>query len=237
MASDPTLEKDSILAAELALRLLDGADLDAARRREREDPDFAREVRRWAEHFGDLFDAWPSVEPSEALRRRVLAAAGIGGANDNRATPWKWATAISGSVAAALALVLLVRQPEPIAPAGPTPSTAPTPPASLAVAFAVNEGAQTLPATLDMNRHQVRVPAGLDVPAGRVAQLWLIEGQSAPKPLGLFEKTANGLAATITLDRAIPAGAVLAISIEPPGGSPTGLPTGPVVATGELKPV
>ena len=28
--------------------------------------------------------------------------------------------------------------------------------------------------------------------------------------------------------------AVLAVSLEPPGGSPTGLPTGPVIATGKL---
>ena len=30
-------------------------------------------------------------------------------------------------------------------------------------------------------------------------------------------------------------GAVLAISLEPKGGSPTGKPTGPVVASGDLK--
>jgi len=30
-------------------------------------------------------------------------------------------------------------------------------------------------------------------------------------------------------------GAVLAISLEPAGGSPTGQPTGPVVAAGDLK--
>ena len=28
--------------------------------------------------------------------------------------------------------------------------------------------------------------------------------------------------------------AVLAVSLEPPGGSPTGLPTGPVIGTGKL---
>ncbi|WP_287200988.1 anti-sigma factor, partial [Mesorhizobium sp.] len=30
-------------------------------------------------------------------------------------------------------------------------------------------------------------------------------------------------------------GAVLAVSVEPAGGSPTGQPTGPVVAAGDLK--
>jgi anti-sigma-K factor RskA len=37
------------------------------------------------------------------------------------------------------------------------------------------------------------------------------------------------------LPKGMSAGATLAISIEPPGGSPTGLPTGPVVFTGVLK--
>jgi anti-sigma-K factor RskA len=32
----------------------------------------------------------------------------------------------------------------------------------------------------------------------------------------------------------VAAQATLAVSVEPPGGSPTGLPTGPVIASGKL---
>jgi len=35
--------------------------------------------------------------------------------------------------------------------------------------------------------------------------------------------------------RGLKAGIMLAVSIEPLGGSPTGLPTGPVVASGKLS--
>jgi anti-sigma-K factor RskA len=40
---------------------------------------------------------------------------------------------------------------------------------------------------------------------------------------------------TPALQQKLAQGAVLAISVEPAGGSPTGQPTGPVVATGDLK--
>jgi anti-sigma-K factor RskA len=43
------------------------------------------------------------------------------------------------------------------------------------------------------------------------------------------------LAVSADLRRKIDAGAVFAISLEPQGGSPTGQPTGPVVAAGDLR--
>ena len=235
MATDADTDR-TILAAELALGVLEGADLDRARTLQREDPAFAAEVDAWHAHFATWFASWPDAEPSETLRYRILAAAGIRAANDNRATPWKWATAITGALAAVFGLMLLA-PPERVVVPPPAPPAQVEQAPGMMVAFSIDKGAKSLPAMVDVSRHQVRLPAGLDVPDGRVAQLWLIVGEAPPQPLGLFAPTANGLAATITTDRDIPAGSVLAISIEPPGGSPTGLPTGPVVATGELKPV
>jgi anti-sigma-K factor RskA len=37
------------------------------------------------------------------------------------------------------------------------------------------------------------------------------------------------------LSRELREGATLAVSVEPVGGSPTGLPTGPVIASGKLE--
>ena len=71
----------------------------------------------------------------------------------------------------------------------------------------------------------------------RVLELWSVPPQGNPKSLGLI--SANG--ATV-LDRSkLPATllkggtAALAVSVEPPGGSPTGTPTGPVVFAGKLQ--
>ncbi|MDE2082274.1 MAG: anti-sigma factor [Burkholderiales bacterium] len=73
--------------------------------------------------------------------------------------------------------------------------------------------------------------------ADRVLELWSVPPRGNPRSLGLI--SAGGLT---VLDRGrLPAAllkggtAALAVSIEPPGGSPTGLPTGPVVFAGKLQ--
>lgn len=70
---------------------------------------------------------------------------------------------------------------------------------------------------------------------GRVLELWAIAGEdAAPVSLGLLSEDAEG---TVTLPenlREIAGDLLLAISDEPPGGSPTGAPTGEVLALGRL---
>lgn len=83
--------------------------------------------------------------------------------------------------------------------------------------------------------HVVSVKA--ETPSERSLELWYIAPSGgAPRSMGLVDRT--------RLDAAIPAvarsgglaGATLAVSVEPPGGSPTGSPTGPVVYSGKLVP-
>lgn len=63
----------------------------------------------------------------------------------------------------------------------------------------------------------------------------LIPADGKPRPVGLLRADA-AVSLTLPADLAALAknDAVLAVSLEPPGGSPTGLPTGPVIATGKL---
>lgn len=74
--------------------------------------------------------------------------------------------------------------------------------------------------------------------AGRALELWAVPPQGAPRSLGLI--SAQGLT-VIRRDRLpqtlLDAGrtAALAVSLEPPGGSPTGTPTGPVLFAGKLQ--
>lgn len=72
--------------------------------------------------------------------------------------------------------------------------------------------------------------------AGRAFELWIIEGQNAPVSLGVLPDDES---ATIPVGEALRAkmisGAVIAISDEPDGGSPTGQPTGAVMAAGDLR--
>jgi anti-sigma-K factor RskA len=65
----------------------------------------------------------------------------------------------------------------------------------------------------------------------RVLELWAAAGTGAPRSLGLI--SANG--ATVVKKTVLPTGTDhLAVSLEPPGGSPTGAPTGPVLYVGKL---
>ncbi|TIX96857.1 MAG: anti-sigma factor, partial [Mesorhizobium sp.] len=72
--------------------------------------------------------------------------------------------------------------------------------------------------------------------AGKDFELWMIEGKNAPVSMGIIPA---GQIAHMTIAPAVQEklaqGAVLAVSLEPAGGSPTGQPTGPVVAAGDLK--
>jgi anti-sigma-K factor RskA len=73
----------------------------------------------------------------------------------------------------------------------------------------------------------------------RVLELWSVppEGQGGPVSLGLISPSG---VTVLSRDR-VPAGLLtratdlLAVSVEPPGGSPTGAPTGPVVFAGRLR--
>ena len=79
------------------------------------------------------------------------------------------------------------------------------------------------------------VPASLASTDARAMELWIIPPGGRPHSLGLIQP---GRPVQLNVPRElIPhmrSDAVLAISLEPPGGSPTGLPTGPVIANGKL---
>ncbi len=65
----------------------------------------------------------------------------------------------------------------------------------------------------------------------RALELWAVPPSGSPKSLGLI--AADG--ATVVKRDQLPAGtAALAVSLEPPGGSTTGAPTGPVLYVGKL---
>jgi anti-sigma-K factor RskA len=79
------------------------------------------------------------------------------------------------------------------------------------------------------------VPAALLTNDPRAVELWLILPNQRPHSLGLIHP-GQAMRLTIPPDLAgrLTPDAALAISLEPPGGSPTGQPTGPVIASGRL---
>jgi anti-sigma-K factor RskA len=68
------------------------------------------------------------------------------------------------------------------------------------------------------------------VATGRALELWAIAG-GPPRSLGLVAATGDH---RILAEGAVPRDGVLAVSLEPAGGSPTGQPTGPVLYQGKI---
>ena len=224
------------LAAEHALGVLDGPERAEAERRLLADPAFAAEVEGWRWRLARLADeAAPHDPPAHvwtAIAQRLDAGAGGVVELKLRRTlaAWRGATALAGVVAAVLAVALTWPRSAP-APLREPPA-APLQTASLS---GTAGGSVVFVAVLDPGRRElVLTPAAVSRTAGRSPQLWVIPAGGKPVSLGL---AAFALPVRIPVDAALGVATrrTLAVSLEPVGGSPTGQPTGPVVATGELK--
>ena len=223
--TNPAAEPD-VAAAELALGLLEGDERAAALRRMLAEPGFARDVERWRGHFGALFASMPAVEPRADLVTQVLSRIDTPASALARSY-WK-PFAIASSLAAASLFGIIVTRPVPVAP--PVSVT----PAPMVAAFMIEGHEKPFVATYDAKAGRLSMPGPMPIPAGKSAQLWAIVGTGAPHPLGLFHEAGLRVEADARSATPMAEGTTFAISIEPVGGSPTGLPTGPVVGSATL---
>lgn len=231
MTSDvhsPVGSEPDVTAAELALGVLEGEERAAALRRVLAEPGFAREVERWRAHFAALFDAVVPVRPAANVEERIIGA--IEGKAPKRAAASYWRPfALASSLAAASLLAVVVTRPTPVAP--PIVNAAPAP---MVAAFMISGHSDPIVATYDSRSGRLSMPGPMPIPAGKSAQLWAIVGSQAPQPLGLFHQAGSRVEAEARSPEPMKPGTTLAISFEPLGGSPTGLPTGPVVGSATL---
>jgi anti-sigma-K factor RskA len=232
-------------AAELALGVLDGEERAQAVRRVLSEPGFARAVEHWRGYLAHLFDLWPAIEAPDLLPRIERSIDRLGTrAGDVSPLPranrlWPSLAALSSIAAVGLLLVLLLRpMPLPTVPPPRSQPQATVVPPTLVAALEPDTKAAAMTVVYDQRGGTLRLTATTLAEAGRSAQLWVIPGDGTPRSLGLLQDH-GGTVLTLdpTLRRHLAAGATLAISIEPVGGSKTGLPTGPVVAKGALAPV
>jgi anti-sigma-K factor RskA len=237
-------DREDLRYAEYVLGVLD-ADARAALEREiARDPKAAAEVARWQKHLLPLAEDVAPVAPPDYVWARVRSTLGMAAFEPRtsiapqrlslwqNAALWRWFALGAGMVAAGcIALLILL----PRAPSAPAATQ------QISYVTAVIQQDNGLPgwtATLDTaHARLVLVPAAPNaIPAGRVPELWLIPPGAKPIAVGVF---APDKATTLNLPRdllaKINAKALLAVSIEPPGGSPTGQPTGPVVGKGSLR--
>ncbi|MGB8813306.1 MAG: anti-sigma factor [Paracoccaceae bacterium] len=205
---------DAILAAEYVLGSLPLAERLAAENRLKTDAGFAARVAAWETHFAPLNDEYAEV-PAPDLLPKIEAR--LFGAAPPAPRRRFWPRFVLGAgVAAALVVAVLVSLPLIQGPAMVATLTAEAQPLVFDASY--RNG------TLDLVQ-----TAGPAAAADKAYELWVIVGDAAPVSLGVLEAP--------QISRAVPdlpIGAVLAISLEPTGGSTTGAPTGPVLVTGVI---
>jgi anti-sigma-K factor RskA len=238
---------DAQLAAEYALGLLDGAERSQAAARALGDPVFAAEIARWRGRLAPMLDEVAPVAPPQAtwdaVERDIATAHAPGAAaNDNvadlrrRVRIWRAFSGGASAIAAALALVLLLQPPASQAPApAPAPRTQLAP---MVASLASDKGEPMLMATWDPVSERLIIAAANDMPApsGHSHEVWLIPAGGSPMKVGMLPGSARmHMQVPDEIADQLRRGATLAVSVEPAGGSPTGLPTGPVIASGALE--
>jgi anti-sigma-K factor RskA len=88
------------------------------------------------------------------------------------------------------------------------------------------------------NLLRVRVVHSWSSMADRSLQLWVMPEHGAPRSLGLVRNEVGDTLITIQPgDPRVRGARMLAISAEPPGGSPTDRPTGPMLCSGMVAPM
>lgn len=219
-----SVPEDELLAAEYALGVLAGDERIGASRRAARDRAFARMIEAWEERLSPLAAEIEEIAAPQRIWDRIASAvpeqSSRGGVWQSLAF-WRISAFASAVAAASLAVVIYL---------GSLPQPAPL------VATIEDGGRASFVATVDRARAVITVvPAVFSAHPARVPELWLIPSGGKPQPLGLL-RADRGVVIAIPAALAAQAGsgATLAVSLEPPGGSPTGAPTGPVIGAGKL---
>ena len=204
-------EADDALAAEYVLGVLDLTERAEAQARTKRDPGFAARVAEWEGRLADLndgFDPVPAPDLLPKIEARLFPKTPARKKRFGLNFGWLSGALVAGVLALATITMLAPPRPELVATLATADSR---------LAYAVTHFGETL---------QVTRVAGVPAVRGQVHELWIIAPDTAPLSLGLLED--KPLVVTYPTP---PEGYVFAITIEPEGGAPGGIPTGPVILT------
>lgn len=221
-----TEEKEALSAATYVLGLIDPLQRRQLDKRLDEDADFAAEVARWQKAFSAVDvttdDIAPSPELWQHIARDLVPHQTPPAASSTRGRPPFW---LGWALAAALGGVVIFTQ--VIKPDS-------SPALQTIAILSDKQSERQFVVMLDKSVSTLQVSA-LDVtlPHDKTLQLWMIKGSAPPRSLGLITQRDGN---TFKLpDEALDNQTVLAISLEPPGGSPLPGPSGPVVYQGNVR--
>ena len=188
------------------------------------DPALRGEVEAWQASLYQLSDAVVERDPPprawEAIAKRVMPPAPAKTPLLERLGFWQATAAFASTVAIALALVIGLLSSQP-----------PTQTFVAVILDSQQRVAWIAAAKSGDSTIRVRTLSEQTIADDKDFELWLLpDAGGAPRSLGLIEASGQ-------VDRSLPPDMVallqsavaLAVSLEPRGGSPTGLPTGPVL--------
>ena len=222
---------DPQLRARLTADYVSGAMRGGARRRFEglmaADASLRRQVRDWEDDLYSLVWAVPARTPPARVWRAIRKQ--LHQKMPARIKNWDWNGMYlwrsCSAVLAAAVVALVVIWPTQANRTGPSPQRVAVLQSSQGQAFLIIRADAS--GTMYVNT----LTNLTKMADGHALELWSMPPKGAPISLGLV--AANG-----STKLAIPQGVgnmkKLGISLEPPGGSPSGLPTGPVVMTGDV---
>ncbi len=244
-------EEQHIAAGEFVLGTLSGTERADFARAMQSDPELRDAVAFWQTRLAPLNDTVPGEAPPRSVWAALEAAIADMSAARQRDDPadnsgsagqpsnvvqlrrsvrfWRGATLATGALAAALAFAAYFGT----APIQPAPDES-----GRFVAVVDADGREpAMIVSVDTGAGTVSVRTlTATVPADKSLELWYIDDNTAARSLGVVDEEN----AARVLSEAIPEltpgnrSGLIAITLEPKGGSPTGAATGPIVYTGKL---
>ncbi len=217
------------LAGQYVLGTLRGRARDRFEVYLRQDQDLQRRVAAWEERLHPMLDDVSPVRPGPEVWRDLVRRLGFEAAGQSAAPRW-WAWR---PVFGVLAVVLVVGGLSLREPVRQNLLFMP----DINVTF-VDEARGPLwriEADSVNNRVEITVLDDVALDADRAMELWLLrDAGQAPVSLGLMPLN-RGAVQSFRAAAQLSLGTGLAVSLEPAGGSPTGLPTGPVLYAQQLS--
>lgn len=225
------------VAAEYALGTLQGPARRRFERSLKDDPRLRQSVAGWQRRLAPLDALVEPVDPPARVWRAIQARIELASRRRTLSPPrgfwaslrfWRGVAIVSTAAALALAVSLVLITP-------PT-RTAET----MVVVMSDDKSAPAMTVSWPMQRKgaanlRISVIGHPDMPAGTAWELWMLPGgDQKPISLGLIgTEPTQELVIPQKLAPVINGAWGLAMSVEPKGGSPTGLPTGPVIFKGQ----
>lgn len=218
-----------MLSAEYVLGTLKGA---ARRRFEqllRQRVHFAQTLNWWESHLHLLADTVPAAKPSPNVWKNIEAQL----YKRKTSQPggwWKSWAFVSTALAASLATLLVIQTPQPVVDTTPA-AVALLQTEKSAAGWLLNETQKSPTDTVI----KVIALATLETKPNNAFELWLLPAdKSKPISLGLLPQQGNSVVKIPVDIIPLMATGLLAVSLEPVGGSPTGQPTGAVLYQGRM---